>query len=313
LPANVAERARRVFERLAAAEGKVHGIAPERVHFHEVGAADAIVDIVGVCAGLAALGIDRVTCSPIATGSGTVECAHGTMPVPAPATAELLRGVPIAACDVTAELCTPTGAALLTTLAAEFAAVPPMRIDQIGYGAGTRDSASRANVLRVLVGEVAADDAVGDVVTVLETQLDDSTGQVIGHTLGRLLEAGALDAFVVPIAMKKDRPGQLLTVLSRPDDADRLEEILFRETTTFGVRRHMCERTTLERRHETVATPFGPIRVKVGVRGERVVQAWPEYDECVAAAREHGVSLREVQRGALRAWEHDGDARLEHG
>jgi uncharacterized protein (TIGR00299 family) protein len=295
--------AHRVFTRLAEAEAAVHGIPVDQVHFHEVGAADAIVDIVGACAGIEALRLEKVVCSPIPTGSGTVQCAHGLLPVPAPATAELLRGVPLAACDEPAELTTPTGAAILTTVADSFGPLPPMRITSIGYGAGSRETPSRPNALRLFVGELAAvPSADEDHVVVLETQVDDATGQVIAFAIERLLEAGALDAYAVPIVMKKGRPGQLLTVLGRPADAAALEDILFAETTTLGVRQYECLRHKLARGHETVATRFGPIRVKVGRRGNQACQAWPEYEDCAAAARESGAPLRAVQDAALQAW-----------
>jgi uncharacterized protein (TIGR00299 family) protein len=312
LTPRVTEQAGRVFTRLAEAEAAVHGIPVENVHFHEVGAADAIVDIVGACAGLEALAIGQVLCSPIPTGSGTVHCEHGLLPVPAPATAELLRGVPLAACDEPAELTTPTGAAILTTLAASFGPPPAMRITSIGYGAGTRENRSRPNILRLLVGELtpAARDEEERVI-VLETQVDDATGQVVAFAVERLLQSGALDAYVVPIMMKKGRPGQLLTALARPQDAATLEAILFAETTTLGVRQHECLRHKLARGHETVATPFGPIRVKVGRRDDRVCQAWPEFDDCAAAAREHSVPLRTVQDAALLAWAQQHEPRRE--
>lgn len=309
----VTKDAGRVFTRLAEAEAAAHGISVDKVHFHEVGAADAIVDIVGACAGLEALGIEKLVCSPIPTGSGTVECAHGILPVPAPATAELLRGVPLAACDEPGELTTPTGAAILTTLAESFGPLPPMRLASIGYGAGTRENRSRPNILRVLIGDlpVPAGDAPESIL-VLETQVDDATGQNVAYAVERLLEAGALDVFTVPIGMKKGRPGQLVTVLCRPTDAAALEAILFGETTTLGVRRHECQRTALERTTQTVTTRFGALRVKVGRRGDQVVQAWPEYEDCAAAARTHGVPLRTVQDAALREWAErhaDDDAR----
>jgi uncharacterized protein (TIGR00299 family) protein len=302
--------ARRVFTRLATAEATVHGIPVDRVHFHEVGAADAIVDIVGACAGLDALDLDEIVCSPLPTGSGTVTCEHGQFPIPAPATAELLRGVPLAACDEPGELTTPTGAAILTTLASSFGPLPAMRIASIGYGAGSRESRSRPNVLRLLIGDVAqAPSADEDDVVVLETQVDDATGQMIAFAMQRLLEAGALDAYAIPIVMKKGRPGQLLTVLGRPADAAVLEDILFAETTTLGVRRHGCRRHTLARDWQTVSTRFGPIRVKVARRGDQVRQAWPEYDDCAAAARERGAPLRTVQEAALQAWAEQQGAR----
>lgn len=298
-----ADRAGRTFRRLAEAEAAVHGIPVEKVHFHEVGAADAIVDIVGACVGLETLGIDRLLCSPLPVGSGTVRCEHGVLPVPAPATLELLRGVPLADCDAAGEMTTPTGAALMTTLAAEVGPLPAMRVDAIGYGAGTRDTPERPNVLRLIVGTLAAaGQADTDSVVVLEANLDDATGQTVAYAVARLLEAGALDAYSVPITMKKGRPGLLLTVLARPADAADLEAILFAETTTLGVRRYVCQRHCLAREHVTVTTAFGPIRVKIGRQRGRVVRAWPEYDDCAAAARAAGQSLWAVQEAALAEW-----------
>ena len=307
LPAAVTQSAERIFRRLAEAEAGVHGIPVEKVHFHEVGAADAIVDIVGAAAGLAALEAERIGSAPIPPGSGTVKCAHGTLPVPAPATARLLQGVPLAQSDLTGELTTPTGAAVLTTLADSYGPLPAMQIAAIGYGAGTREYAGQANVLRVLVGSIegsppTATGLEADTVTVLETQLDDVGGQVVAHVCERLLATGALDAYVVPIVMKKSRPGQLVTVLCRNEDAARMEDILLRETTTFGVRRHTCDRHKLAREHQTVETRFGHIRVKLGMSGGQVLKAWPEYEDCAATANEHGVALRSVQDAALAAW-----------
>lgn len=310
LSPDVAQRASRVFTRLAEAEAAVHGVAVEKIHFHEVGAADAIVDIVGACAGVEALGLESITCSPLPTGSGTVQCEHGTLPVPAPATAELLRGVPLAACDEPGELTTPTAAALLTTLAASFGPMPPMQITSIGYGAGTRENRSRPNVLRLLIGNQASTSGdQEDRVVVLETQVDDTTGQTVAFAIARLLEAGALDAFALPIVMKKGRPGQLLTALCPREAVPALVAILFRETTTFGIRQSECLRHKLAREQVAVQTRFGPIRVKVGRRGGQVVQAAPEFDDCAAAARENRVPLRTVQDAALRVWteQHGGE------
>jgi uncharacterized protein (TIGR00299 family) protein len=303
LDPQVAEKANLVFQRLAHAEAGVHGIAVKQVHFHEVGAADAIVDIACSCAGLAALGVERVGCSPIPTGSGTVTCQHGILPVPAPATAQLLRGIPITGGEEVGELTTPTGAALLTTLAGEFGPLPDMTIEAVGCGAGAREGQQRANILRLFVGRCAApDEGDQDTVTVLEAQVDDTTGQSLAYTCERLLEAGALDAYIVPIIMKKGRPGQLLTALGRPGDVPKLEALIFTETSTFGVRRYDARRAKLTRRHVTVETCYGPIRVKLGERGGKIAQAWPEYEECVAAARSAGVPLREVRQAALQAW-----------
>jgi hypothetical protein len=303
LPPQTAERAKSVFRRLAEAEAKVHATTIEKVHFHEVGAEDAIVDIVGACAGLDALGVTRIICSPMPPGSGTLACEHGVMPVPAPATAELLKGIPLARCDEPGEIVTPTGAAILTTLAGEFGPPPEMTLSRVGVGAGSREGRTRPNVLRLLLGEAAdAGENESDMVTVLECQLDDATGQALAFACDRALAAGALDAYIVPIIMKKGRPGQLVTVLCRAEQAAELESLLLRETGTFGVRRHECRRAKLAREQVSVQTRFGPIRVKVGRRGDDVLRAWPEYEDCAAAALAHGVPLRVVQDEALSTW-----------
>jgi hypothetical protein len=311
LPPAVAVDAKHIFQRLAAAEAQVHATTIEKVHFHEVGATDAIVDIVCACAALHELGIEAVHCSAIPTGHGTVRCEHGVMPVPAPATANLLAGVPLAACEEPGELTTPTGAAILTTLSRSFGPPPDMIVRSIGYGAGAREGRTRPNVLRVLIAESAAAAAEElDLVAVLEAQVDDAPGQVVAHAAERALAEGALDAYIVPIIMKKGRPGQLLTVLCRPPDAEKLADVLFRETTTFGVRRATLARRKLARHHMTVETAYGSIRVKVGRRGGAVVQAWPEYEDCAAAALRAGVALRDVQQAALAAFgqAHERDA-----
>lgn len=303
LPPKVGKRAIRVFERLAEAEAKIHGTTIEKIHFHEVGAVDAIIDVVGAMLALELLGVERVVCSPVPVGSGTVQCAHGTLPVPAPATAELLKGVPLADCDEPGELTTPTAAAVLTTIADEFGPIPPMRISAIGYGAGTREGIRRPNVLRVLVGESVArqDEEEVDEVDVLECNLDDATPQLIGHCLDRLRDGGALDAYAVPIQMKKSRPGVLLSVLCSPELAADLQRILFEETTTLGIRRHGARRVKMTRRQETVATAFGEVRMKIG-EWSGVVTATPEYEDCRRAAAEHGVALRQVLDAARFAW-----------
>jgi uncharacterized protein (TIGR00299 family) protein len=307
LPERVARRATEAFMRLARAEAAIHGTSIEKVHFHEVGAADAIVDIVGACAGVERLGLQRITCSPVPVGSGTVTCEHGVLPVPAPATAELLRGVPLAASDEPGELITPTGAALLTTLAESFGPLPELRIGAIGYGAGTREGHTRANVMRLILGDLDAQDSPEtDQVVQVETQVDDATGQALAFAAERLLEAGALDAYFVPILMKKGRPGHLLTVLARPADVDVIERVIFAETTTLGVRRHMVTRRKLPREHVVVTTPFGEVRVKVARHTEGQARAWPEYDDCAAAARSHGVPLADVQKAALQAFAERG-------
>lgn len=289
-----------IFETLANAEAKVHGSSRDDVHFHEVGAVDAMIDIVGAVLALEMLHVDQVFCSPLPMGSGTIECDHGTLPVPAPATTELLRGKPIAGGAQSGELTTPTAAAVLVTLASGFGALPAMTLKSVGYGAGTRQSDALPNLLRVMIGH-SADDRETDCAVLLETSIDDATPEVVGHCLERLLAEGALDAYAVPIHMKKWRSGVLLTVLCEPHLADALEGVLFSETTTFGIRRNSVQRVKMSRRHETVETALGEIRMKVGERSG-VVSASPEYEDCKAAARTHGVSLREVMACANAAW-----------
>ena len=298
----VKQRAGRIFKRLAEAEATVHGTTAERIHFHEVGAVDAIVDVVGAVVGLELLGIERIVCSPIPTGSGTVRCAHGVLPVPAPATAELLRGVPLAECDEPAELTTPTGAAILTSLAESFGPLPEMTLERVGVGAGRRDGATRPNVMRLLLGE-STTTGEQDEVMVIEANLDDQDAQGIGYTFERLLEAGALDVYATPVLMKKNRPGTKLSVIVRCCDLDRIEELLFAETTTFGLRRWRCRRSKLQRQWQEVQTQYGPIRIKIGRRGGKVVTASPEYEDCAAAAQKHGAALRTVTAAATAAWQ----------
>lgn len=300
LPDSVRSLASRVFTRLAEAEARVHGSTIEQVHFHEVGAVDAILDIVGTAIALDLLEVDRVVCSALPVGSGTVTCEHGVMPVPAPATAELLRGFPIAETPEEGELLTPTGAALLTTLADEFGPMPAMTLETVGMGAGTRETKFRPNLLRVLIGKVDQDDLT-DEIMVLETNLDDTPPELIGRCQERLLKAGALDVYTVPIQMKKSRPGVVLTVLCEHGQRPEMEEILFSETTTFGIRRHAAVRAKLARRFETVSTPLGEVRIKVGQR-DGIVTASPEYEDCKALAEKNSVSLRDVIAAANAAW-----------
>ena len=300
LPARVKQDAARIFERLARAEAKVHGTTVEEVHFHEVGAVDAILDVVGALLALERLEVERVVCSPIPPGSGTVRCAHGVMPVPAPATAELLKGVPLASCDEAGELTTPTAAAVLTTLADEYGPLPAMTISAIGCGAGAREGGKRPNLLRVLIGDTAAN-GDSDEIAVLETNVDDASPELIGHCMERLLDEGALDVYAVPIHMKKSRTGVVLTVLCEHHQSAAMERILFAETTTFGVRRHAATRAKMRRRHETVGTAFGKVRMKIGERAG-VVTASPEYEDCRAAAAKHQVALRDVIAAANAAW-----------
>jgi uncharacterized protein (TIGR00299 family) protein len=293
------ELASAIFRKVAVAESVAHGMPLERVHFHEVGALDSIADIVGAAVGLDLLGVGRFTSSPVPTGTGTVKCAHGVMPVPTPGTAELLKGVPLAPSSVKGELTTPTGAAILTAVVTEFTAAPAMTIERIGHGAGTKDFLEQPNILRLWVGTAAPEDEgrrsrdETDTVAVLETNLDDCPAEVVGYCFERLLAAGALDVFVVPIQMKKNRPGVLLSVVAEPARVGELEEILLRETGTFGVRRTTARRTKLAREAVTVNTSWGPVRAKRGRRDGFVIVT-PEYEDCARVAREHGVPLRDV-------------------
>lgn len=293
------ELASAIFRKVAVAESVAHGMPLERVHFHEVGALDSIADIVGAAVGLDLLGVERFTSSPVPTGTGTVKCAHGIMPVPTPGTAELLKGVPLAPSSVKGELTTPTGAAILTAVVSDFTAAPAMTIERIGHGAGTKDFLEQPNILRLFVGTTSTNDEArmtndeADTVAVLETNLDDCPAEVVGYCFERLLTAGALDVFAVPVQMKKNRPGVLLGVIAEPDRVAELEALLFRETGTFGVRRTTAQRSKLAREAVTVETPWGPVRAKRGRRdGFEIVT--PEYEDCARVAREHGVPLRVV-------------------
>lgn len=303
LSATLKDRSRRIFERLAQAEATVHGIDIQQVHFHEVGAVDAILDVVGSVWALEKLGVDRICCSPLPVGGGVVECDHGVMPVPAPATAELLKGVPIESGGGLGELLTPTAAAVLTTLVDEFGPIPSMSIRSIGYGAGTRDGRNRPNVVRVLVGSTASSGDSGDTdeIAVLETNLDDISPELVGHCMERLLAEGALDVYSVPIQMKKSRSAALITVLCTRDRVMDMERLLFKETSTFGIRRHHTTRSKLRRRFETVQTRYGDIRMKVGTR-DGLVTATPEFEDCRAVALARGVAVREVVTAAHAAW-----------
>jgi uncharacterized protein (TIGR00299 family) protein len=294
----------RIFRRLAEAEAAAHGMPLEKVHFHEVGALDSIADIAGVAIALDVLDAERITSRSVPTGSGMVKCAHGMMPIPAPGTAALLTGVPLAPSSIKAELTTPTGAAILTTIVQEWIEQPVMTIERIGHGAGQRDFLDQPNILRVFVGEVAAqaNPAEFDRVWMLETNLDDVPAEVIGYCFDQLFAAGALDVFSTPIQMKKNRPGVLLSVLAPEDAVEALEAILFRETETFGIRRYPVERSKLERELVTVATPWGAIRGKRGWRANGPSVFTPEYEDCARVARQHGIALREVYATVRRAY-----------
>ncbi|HUS46746.1 MAG TPA: nickel pincer cofactor biosynthesis protein LarC, partial [Phycisphaerae bacterium] len=303
-PPRAAKRARDIFTRLGRAEAKVHNIDVERVHFHEVGAIDSIMDIVGSCLALEMLGVDRVICSPLPVGKGVVRAQHGLLPVPAPATAELLVGAQTVESSLQAEALTPTGAAILTTLSESYGPMPAMEVSAVGYGAGTRTEGEMPNLLRVCLGRPSGD---GDADTVVELScnLDDCTGEIVGAAIESLLTGGALDAWAAPIVMKKSRPAYMLCALCDPCDAPGIERMLFTQTTTFGVRRRLCRRSKLRRRHETVQTPYGPIRVKVGSLADEEITAAPEYSDCLTAAQSHHVSLREVMRAAVQATHKD--------
>ena len=295
--------ATRIFTRLGEAEAHAHGTTLRKVHFHEVGAVDSIADIVGSAIGWDLLGAEKMICSPIPTGSGFIEIAHGRTSVPAPATAELLKGVPLCTSPVEAELTTPTGAAIVATLAERFQALPPMTIDSIGYGAGDRDFDKQANILRLLVGDAIESDASStDSVLILETNLDDVTAEIIGHCAERVMAAGALDCFSTPIFMKKGRPATKLSVICTPDLRGQVESLLFAETGTLGIRRMVMDRTILARESVTVETEWGPVAGKVATLpdGERLFS--PEYDACQAIASQHSVPLATIMLAARNGY-----------
>ena len=301
LPQAVKESAIAVFRRLAEAEAHVHGSTVDQVHFHEVGAVDSIVDIVGSCLALDMLGVQAVAVGPLPAGHGTVSTAHGILPLPAPATVELLKGHAVVQTDEPYELVTPTGAALLTTWMAMMAPPEGSRLAAAGYGFGHRKLAKRPNLLRALLLDTPASAPDADSCLVLECNLDDITPELIGALTQRLLASGALDVFTTPVQMKKQRPGTLLTVLCEPGQRGALVDVLFRESTTFGVREHLTQRTVLERRHVEVRTPYGTVRVKVGRwQGEDVTRS-PEYEDCVRCAEASKVAVRSVYEAAVAA------------
>jgi len=300
LSERVKQTAERIFRRLADAEGRVHGSSPEEVHFHEVGGVDAIVDIVGAAICLEMLGWPKVVASPMPTFHGYVTGAHGVFPLPAPATAEILRGVPWRKLDIEGELVTPTGAAIIRELASGFGPLPAMTIVSIGYGAG-KSAIGIPNVLRVILGEESASvpGSGPEDVTVIETSIDDLNPQFYETAMERLFAAGALDVFMSPIQMKKNRPGTLLSVICDPGRAEAIAAVVLAETSTFGVRISRWERICLDRRWEEVVTAFGKIRIKIGERNGRVITASPEYEDCKSAAIEHGVAVRHVYESAV--------------
>jgi uncharacterized protein (TIGR00299 family) protein len=297
LPGAVKQNASAVFQRLGEAEAKVHGIPLAQVHFHEVGAADSICDIVGACAAFDLLGVHTIHSSPLNVGSGTVNTEHGVLPVPAPATAELLKDQPIYARGPSVELTTPTGAAIAVTLAADFGALPAMRVNATGYGAGDKDFSEHANVLRVFIGEPSgAEEAT--TVAILEANIDDASPQVLGYAMERLLETGALDVTLESLLMKKNRPGMLLRVIARPEDREALAQMIFAETTTLGLRIYSAERRVKARRVAEVETRHGTVRIKIAENGSFA----PEYEDCRRIARETGLPLKEILAGANFAY-----------
>ena len=321
LSAWVKKKSVAVFQRIAEAEGKIHGLPPEKVHFHEVGAVDSIVDIVGACVALELLGKPRVLAAPVVEGTGWVDCAHGRFPVPAPATLAILgaRGVGVTQCDEPHELVTPTGAALLAEFAENFGPMQNLVAEKTGFGLGTRDNQTRPNVLRAVLGKLSTlnptarrSDAKAaqpstsldwetDRIAVLETNLDDVSGEILGHFVETALTAGALDVFYTPVQMKKNRPGVLLTVLCAEAEAARFSELILRETSAFGVRRTTAERRKLRREFTRVKTPFGDVAVKMGRLNGKVVQAAPEFESCRKLAARVKVPLQRIYEAALKA------------
>ncbi|NPV65755.1 MAG: nickel pincer cofactor biosynthesis protein LarC [Anaerolineae bacterium] len=301
---SVRARAAAVITRLAEAEARVHGLAVEDVHFHEIGAVDTLVDVLGGVAGLAALGVEQIVSAPLPWSGGTVRIAHGVFPVPPPAVAVLLEGFPVTGVDVQGEMVTPTGAALITGLAESFGLPPDMIVRRVAYGAGTRDWPDRPNLLRLVLGDAvdgAADAVVTETLTVLACNLDDMLPQWYGPLVEAALRAGALDVWLTPAHMKKNRPAVIVEVLCRPMDAARLRDLLFRQTTTLGVREYSVIRRALPREMRTVHTPYGEVRIKIGYPQNGSPKFAPEHDDCVARASEHGVSVREVWLAAVQA------------
>ena len=305
LAPQVRDRASAIFQKLGEAEARVHDVPLEKIHFHEVGAVDAIVDIVGACIGFQALGIDKFACSPLNVGGGTAKMAHGVLPVPAPATANLLQGKPTYSNGVQRELVTPTGAAIVSTLCDRFGPQPPMTVSAIGYGAGSADLEGQPNVLRIMIGESAEKALPGfdEEISVIEANLDDMNPQIYGYFLEKALAAGALDVYTTPVQMKKNRPGTLLTVLCKPQEANALTSMIFAETTTFGVRTTKAQRRVLPREHVSVSTTFGDVRIKLSRVNGRILHVSPEFDDCRKLAVEKNVPLQQVINEALRRYE----------
>ncbi|HXH66186.1 MAG TPA: nickel pincer cofactor biosynthesis protein LarC [Candidatus Limnocylindrales bacterium] len=304
LAPDVKSRADSIFQKLGEAEAAVHEVPLEKIHFHEVGAIDAIIDIVGACIGFAALGIESFACSALNVGGGTAKMAHGVLPVPAPATARLLLGKPTYSNGIQKELVTPTGAAIVATLCSNFGPQSPMTVNAIGYGAGTADLESQSNVLRLMVGESTEKRTAveSETIRILEANLDDMNPQIYGYFLEKALAAGALDVFSTPVQMKKNRPGMLVTVLCKPEDESNFHELFFAETTTLGVRSTTAERRVLSRHWESVHTSFGDVRIKVARLNGHIRQASPEFEDCRKLAEARNVPLQRVMDEAMRTW-----------
>jgi hypothetical protein len=301
----VKRNAAAIFRKLGEAEALVHDVPLEKIHFHEVGAVDAIVDIVGACMGFESLAIQKFACSPLNVGGGTAKMAHGVLPVPAPATAKLLQGKPTYSNGVERELVTPTGAAIVATLCDTFGPQPAMSVSSIGYGAGSADLEGQPNVVRIMIGEAAEKVVPGldEEISVVEANLDDMNPQIYGYFQEKALAAGALDVYTTPVQMKKNRPGTLLTLLCRPQDANALMSLIFAETTTFGARTYSAQRRTLPRESVNVRTPYGDVRIKLSRVNGRILHVAPEFEDCRKLASEKNVPLRRVISDALRAYE----------
>lgn len=295
--------AARIFSRLAEAEAQVHNQPIEKIHFHEVGALDAIIDVCGAAIGFELLGTERFISSPLRLGRGMIDMAHGSFPIPPPAVIELLKGKPIYSGDIEGEFVTPTGAAIISTICDQFGLLPPMKLQSSGYGAGTRDPKNFPNVLRVFVGETQDASTLADeTLLVIETSIDDMSPQIFGYVVDRALELGALDCYLTPVQMKKNRPGMLVSILCRPDDREKLMQMLFAETTTIGARSYEVSRRALSRETVRVETQFGPIDVKVAHTNNGAVNVMPEFEQCRSTAKKAGVALREVQEAAQQAY-----------
>jgi pyridinium-3,5-bisthiocarboxylic acid mononucleotide nickel chelatase len=301
----VRNNASAIFRKLGEAEASVHDVPLEKIHFHEVGAVDAIVDIVGACIGFEALGIQKFACSPLNVGGGTAKMAHGILPVPAPATAKLLQGKPTYSNGVERELVTPTGAAIVATICDTFGPQPAMSVSAIGYGAGSANLEGQPNVVRIMIGEAAEKVVPGfdEEISVIEANLDDMNPQIYGYFQEKAFAAGALDVYTTPVQMKKNRPGTLLTLLCKPQDANALMSLIFAETTTFGARTYSAQRRTLPRESVNVHTPYGDVRIKLSRVNGRILHVAPEFEDCRKLAVEKNVPLQRVISDALRAYE----------